>query len=89
MFSLGFTSGWDHKHTNALHADSSGNYTSEKTSSISTRDKNHFECDVIDSSVVNGLRQPILYSFILDKPPSYNVFANMKQDAMKKLFGKL
>ena len=32
------------------------------------------KCDVIDGSVVNGLRQPILYSFVLDKLPEYKVF---------------
>ena len=32
------------------------------------------KCDVIDGSVVNGLRQPILYSFVLDKLPAYKVF---------------
>ena len=33
------------------------------------------KCDVIDGSVVNGLRQPILYSFKLDKRPGYEVFS--------------
>ena len=31
------------------------------------------KCDVIDGSVVNGLRQPILHSFVLDKLPGYKV----------------
>ena len=34
----------------------------------------HLKFDVIDGSVVNVLRQPILYSFVLDKPPGYKVF---------------
>ena len=33
------------------------------------------KCDVIDGSVVNGSRQPILYSFVLDKPAGYKVFS--------------
>ena len=33
------------------------------------------KCDVIDGLVVNGLRQPILYSFVLDKKPGYKVFS--------------
>ena len=33
------------------------------------------KCDVIDGSVVNGLRQPVLYSFVLDKKPGYKVFS--------------
>ena len=31
------------------------------------------KCDAIDGSVVNGVRQPIFYSFILDKPSGYKV----------------
>ena len=32
------------------------------------------KCDVIDGSVVNGLRQPILFSYVSDKKPGYKVF---------------
>ena len=32
------------------------------------------KCDIIDGSVVDGLRQPILYSFVLDKLSGYEVF---------------
>ena len=31
------------------------------------------KCDAIDGSVVNGIRQRILYSFVLDKPSGYKV----------------
>ena len=31
------------------------------------------KCDVFDGSVVNGFRQPILFSFLLDKPAGYKV----------------
>ena len=64
---LGFTSGWDYKHYNE--------YTSQKTVNLSTTNKMHSKCDVIDGSVVNGLRQPILYSFALDKKLGYKVFS--------------
>ena len=37
-------------------------------------DKNHLKCDVIDGSVADGARQPILYSFVSDKHPGYEVF---------------
>ena len=33
------------------------------------------KCDAIDGSVVNGVRQPILYKFVLDKPSGYKVFS--------------
>ena len=58
---LGFTSGWDYKHYNR--------YTSQKFVNLSSTNKIHLKCDVIDGSVVNGLRQAILYSFALDKKP--------------------
>ena len=63
---LGFTSGWDYKNYNE--------YISQKIVNLSSTDKIHLKCDVIDGSVVNGVRQPILYSFVLDKKPGYNVF---------------
>ena len=36
------------------------------------------KCDVTDGSVVNGLRQTILYSFVLDKKPGYKVFSELE-----------
>ena len=33
------------------------------------------KCDVIDGSVISGLRQPILYSFVLDKQTGYKKFS--------------
>ena len=30
--------------------------------------------DVFDGPVVNGLREPTLFSFVLDTPPGYKVF---------------
>ena len=40
-----------------------------KNSFLSTIDKMDIKCDVLDRSVVNGLRQPILFSFISGKLP--------------------
>ena len=57
---LGFTAGWDYKHYNQ--------YLSQKSVTLSTTNKIHLKCDVIDGSVVDGVRQPIIYSFVLDKP---------------------
>ena len=53
---LGFTSSWDSKHYNE--------YTSQKIVNLSITNKIHLKCDVINDSVVNGLRQPILHSFV-------------------------
>ena len=73
---LGFNSGWDYKHYNE--------YTSQKVADLSSTNKIHLKCDVIDGSVVNGSRQPILYSFILDKKPGYTVFSEPEPIHYKK-----
>ena len=73
---LGFTSGWDYKNYNK--------YTSQKVLNLGSTNKIHLKCDVIDGSVVNGLRQPILYSFVLDKKPGYKVFSEPETCHYKK-----
>ena len=62
---LGLTQYWHYEPTNAFHADSPGVYTTEKVIILSTIDEDHIKFNVIDASVVNGLRQPILYSFFM------------------------
>ena len=61
--------------TNAIHVDSSGVYTSDQILNLIKIGYFHLKCDVIDGSVDNSLRQPILYSFILDKAAGYKVFS--------------
>ena len=43
------------------------------------------KCDVIEGSVVNGLRQPILFSFVADKPSGYTVFCEPETKHYKKI----
>ena len=74
---LGFTPGWDYKHYNQ--------YLSQKIVNLSITNKIHLKCDVIDGSVVNGDRQPILYSFVLDKPSGYKVFCEPETIHYKKI----
>ena len=73
---LGFIPYWDYK--------SPGVYTSDKILNLSTTNKIHLKCDVIDGSVVNGIRQPILYSFVLDKKPGYKIFSEPETIQYKK-----
>ena len=71
---LGFTPYWDYKLINAIHADSPGVYTSDKIIlNLYTTDKIHLKCDCIDGSIQDGVRQPILFSFLLDKPSGYEM----------------
>ena len=74
---LGFTSGWDYKHYNK--------HISQKILNLGNTSKIHLKCDIIDGSVVNGLRQPLLYSFVLDKLPGYKVFCEPKQFLIKNI----
>ena len=64
---LGFNPGWDYKHYNE--------YISQKNLNLGSTNKIHLKCDVFGGSVVNGLRQQILYSFVLNKKPGYKVFS--------------
>ena len=43
------------------------------------------KCDVFDGSVVNGSRQPILFTFVLDKPPRYKVSCEPEAILYQKL----
>ena len=71
---IDFTPYWDYKPTNAIHDDSPGVYTSDKLLYFYTRNKIHLKCDIIDGSVQDGVRQPILFSFVLKRPSGYKVF---------------
>ena len=74
---LGFTSGWDYKHYNE--------YTSQKILNLGSTNKIHLKCDIIDGSVVNCLRQPILYSYVFDKKAGYKVFSEPETIHYKKI----
>ena len=43
------------------------------------------KCDIIDGSIQDGVRQPILYSFVLDKPSGYKVFCQPETIHYKKI----
>ena len=61
-----------------------GVYTSDKILKINTTNKIHLKCDFIDGGIQNGLRQPILYSFVLDKPSGYKIFSEPETIHYKK-----
>ena len=74
---LGFTPGWDYKHYNQ--------YLSQKIVNLSNTNKIHLKCDVIDGSIQDGVRQPILFSFVLDKPSGYKVFCEPETILYRKI----
>ena len=73
---LGFTTGWDYKHYNK--------YVSQKIVNLSNTNKIHLKCDCIDGSIQDRVRQPILFSFVLDKKPEYKVFFRTRNNTLQK-----
>ena len=47
----------------------------KKKINLSTIDKIHSKGDVINASVVKGLTQPLLFSFVFNKPSGYKNFS--------------
>ena len=83
---LGFDPYWDYKSTIAIHADFPGVYTNDKDIlNLNTINKIHLKCDAIDGSIQDGVRQPILFSFALDKPSGYKVFCEPETIHYKKI----
>ena len=62
-----------------------GSYKSDKPVNISGIDKIHLKCDCIQGSIVNGKREPILYSFALSSPPGHKIY----KEPRVKLFEKI
>ena len=62
-----------------------GSYKSDKPINITGIDKIHLKCDCIQGSFVNGIREPILYSFALSSPPGHKIF----KEPRVKLFEKV
>ena len=72
-----FTSGWDYKHYNE--------YNSQKIVNLSTTNKIHLKCDSFNGSNLNGVQQPILYSFVLYKLSAHKMFCEPETIHYKKV----
>ena len=64
---LSFIPSWDFKPASAIHADSPCVCIGDRVLYLYKIKKLHLKCVVIHGSLVNVLRQPILFSFSLDK----------------------
>ena len=51
-----------------------GTYKSDRPINITGIDNVHLKGDCFKGSIVNGVREPILYSFALSSPPSHKIF---------------
>ena len=63
----------------------SGLYEGNKPFNITGIDKVHLKCDLVDGSIVNGVREPILYSFALDQPPGHKIYKEPKVKLFRKV----
>ena len=52
---------------------------------ITTTDKVHLKCDCVDGSIVNGIREQILFSFNLSAPPGYKIIKEPNIILYKKI----
>ena len=62
-----------------------GTRTSEKPVMITTTDKVHLKCDCVDGSIVNGIREQILFSYSLSAPPGYKIIKGPTTVLYKKI----
>ena len=62
-----------------------GSYKSERPIKITSIDKVHLKCKCIDGSIVNGVREPILYSLALSSPPGHKLHNEPKVIRFKKI----
>ena len=62
-----------------------GSYKRHKPVNITGIDKIHLKCDCIQGSIVNGIREPILYSFALSSPPGHKLYKEPRVKLFKKI----
>ena len=62
-----------------------GLYKGNKPINITGIDKVHLKCDCIQGSIVNGIREPILYSFALSSPPGHKIYKEPRVKLFKKV----
>ena len=63
----------------------SGSYKSDRPINFTGIDKIHLECDCIQGSVVNGIQEPILYSFALSSPTGHEICKAPRIKLFKKV----
>ena len=62
-----------------------GSYKSDRPINITGIDKLHLKCDCIQGSIVNGIREPILYLFALSSPPGHKIYKEPRVTLFKKV----
>ena len=62
-----------------------GSFKSDKPINITGIDKIHLKCDCIQGSIVDGKREPILFSFALSSPPGHKIYKEPRVKLFKKI----
>ena len=62
----------------------SGLYKSDRPINITGIDKVHLKCDCIQGSIVNGIGEPILFSFALSSSPRQKIFTKLRIKFFKR-----
>ena len=62
-----------------------GLYRSDKPINIIGIDKIHLKCDCMQGSIINGVRESILYSFALSSPPGHKIYKEPRIKLFKKI----
>ena len=62
-----------------------GSYKSDRPINITGIDKIHLKCDCIQGSIVNGVRESILYSFALSSSPGHKIYKEPRVKLFKKI----
>ena len=62
-----------------------GSYKSDRPINSTGIDKSHLKCNCIQGSIVNGIREPILYSFALCSPPGHKIYKEPRVKLFKKI----
>ena len=62
-----------------------GSYKSDKPINITGIDKIHLKCDCIKGSIVNGIRETILFSFVLSSPPGHKIYKEPRVKFFRKI----
>ena len=84
---LGFTQSRSYPldHIDGFYQIIAGSYKGDKPINITGKDKIHLKCDCIQGSIVNGIREPILYSFALSSPPGHKIYKEPRVKLFKKV----
>ena len=62
-----------------------GSYKSDKPINITGIDKIHLKCYCIQGGKVNGIREPILYSFALSSTPGHKIYREPRIKFFKRM----